>query len=274
MEKVFSQLIPVAERTGSVIIETVKAFGDLCVFIGETLYWSIRLPIRYANFFKQMEFIGVKSTSIIVLTGIFTGGVFALQTGKAFAMFNAEIMIGATIGLSLTRELSPVFTALMVTARACSSMAAELGTMKVTEQIDALHTMAVNPIHYLVVPRVFAATVMTPLLAMLFTFVGVIGSYVVAVHLLNIPGGPFMHNLYYYVHTEDLFGGLIKAAIFGFFVASISCYQGYVTYGGAEGVGRATTRAVVISSVTVLVMDYFLTSWILEYFTKRGPLQI
>jgi phospholipid/cholesterol/gamma-HCH transport system permease protein len=117
--------------------------------------------------------------------------------------------------VTLTRELAPVFTALMVTARACSSMAAELGTMKVTEQIDALETMAVNPIHYLVVPRVFAAMVMTPMLSMVFTVVGVIGSYFVAVYLLEIPSGPYMHNLYYYVHTEDLYGGLVKAAYSG-----------------------------------------------------------
>lgn len=270
MEKVIALLEPIG-NLGHKIISVVLMFGRWCFFVADTLYWLVRPPFRWVNFFKQMEFIGVKSISIIALTGLFTGGVFALQTGKAFSMFNAEIMIGATMGLTLTRELAPVFTALMVTARACSSMAAEIGTMKVTEQVDALETMAVNPIHYLVVPRVFAAIIMTPMLSLVFTVVGVIGSYFVAVFLLDIPSGPYMHNLYYYVNTEDLYGGLLKAAIFGFFITVISCYEGYMTRGGAKGVGQATTRAVVISSVTILIMDYFLTTWILEYFVKRGP---
>src|SRR3989338_8325220 len=138
--------------------------------------------------------------------------------------------------------------------------------MRVTEQIDALETMSVDPIQYLVVPRVVAATVMVPLLTAVFNFVGCIGAYLVGIFLLRIPEGPFMTRLYWYVDVDDLFGGLIKAAFFGFFISTISCFQGFFCGSGAQGVGRATTRAVVVSSVTILVMDYFLTRWILQYF--------
>lgn len=226
--------------------------------------WFPEKPFRTRIFVQQMNQIGVDSTPIILLVSFFTGAVFALQTGYAFRLFNAETLVGSTVGLTLTRELAPVFTALMVTARVGSSMAAELGTMRVTEQMDALESMAVSPFHYLVVPRVIATTVMVPLLTGLFNFVGFMGAYLVGVGLLEIPEGPFIYRTEYFVDTDDLFGGLFKAAIFGFLIALISCYQGYRTKGGAAGVGRATTRAVVISSVTILVVDYFLTQWILE----------
>lgn len=255
---------------GSVLTETIEKLGLWSIFIKDTLSWSFRKPVRWINIFFHMEFIGVRSIPIIVLTGLFVGAVFSLQTGKAFAIFHAESLVGATLGMSITREIGPVFTALMITARCCSSMAAELGTMRVTEQIDALKAMAVNPIHYLVVPRMLACTVMTPLLTALFCFVAIIGAYFVGVHLLDIPPGPFMNKLYYFVDVDDFIGGLVKSAFFGFFISLISCYQGYIATKGAAGVGRATTKAVVISSVTVLISDYFLTSWILEYFSGHG----
>lgn len=268
MQKVLILLQPLADPLGRVLIRTVHALGDWCLFMGEVFRWLPQRPFRWTNILRQMEFVGVKSTAIILLTGMFVGMVFALQTGKAFALFGAENLVGATIGLSLTREIGPVFTALMVTARACSAMAAEIGTMRVTEQIDALETMAVNPVHFLAVPRIIAATVMTPLLTGLFNCIGSLGGYLVGVGLLKIDEGPFLHRLYYYVDISDVTGGLLKAAVFGFCIAAISCYQGYITRGGAEGVGRATTRAVVVSSVTVLVVDYFLTTWILEFISN------
>lgn len=243
----------------------MRELGRWCAFVWQIIEWTVRPPFRTDQFLKQMEFVGVKSTWIISLTAFFTGAVFALQSGKVYALFNMESMVGATVGLSLTREMAPVFAALMVTARACSAMAAELGTMRVTEQIDALETMAVNPIHYLAVPRVVACTVMLPLLTMLYNFVGIVGSYLVGIYLLGIKEGPFMNRLYYYVDADDIWGGLIKAAIFGFLIAAISCYMGFSTRRGAKGVGRATTRAVVISAVTILIADYFLTTWILEF---------
>lgn len=238
--------------------------GSLFQFCALFFRWVGEKPIRWRQFTTQMNMIGVDSTPIILLVSFFTGAVFALQTGYAFRLFNAETLVGSTVGLSLTRELAPVFTALMVIARVGSSMAAELGTMRVTEQIDALDAMAVNPYHYLVVPRVVGAMVMVPLLTVVFNFVGFVGAYLVGVGLLEIPEGPFISRMEYYVDGDDLFGGLFKALIFGFLLAVISCYQGYKTKGGAAGVGRSTTRAVVISSVTILVVDYFLTQWILE----------
>lgn len=268
--KTSTLIYPLTDPLGRVVVSSTHALGDWTLFMREVFRWLLQRPFRWGNLARQMEFVGVKSTAIIMLTGTFVGMVFALQTGKAFALFNAENLVGATIGLSLTREIGPVFTALMVTARACSAMAAEIGTMRVTEQIDALETMAVNPVHYLAVPRIIAATIMTPLLTGLFNFIGVVGGYIVSIHLLKIEAGPFLYRLYYYVDSQDLLGGLIKAAIFGFCIAAISCYQGFVTRGGAEGVGRATTRAVVISSVTVLVLDYFLTTWILEFIVRSN----
>lgn len=268
MERVVNLISPIFTPFGRHLIETTRSLGRWCCFVGETLAWTVRPPFRWEQLFLQMEFVGVKSTGIIALTAFFSGAVFALQVGKVYALFNMESMIGATVGLSLTREIGPVFAALMVTARACSSMAAELGTMRVTEQVDALETMAVDPIQFLVVPRVWASVIMLPMLTVLYNFVGVIGAYLVGIHVLHINEGLLLAKLYYYVDVDDFLSGLFKAAVFGLLISLISCYEGYKTKGGAQGVGRQTTRAVVISSVVVLVMDYFLTSWIIEYIIK------
>ncbi len=265
MERVLKYMTPQLSRFGALLISSAGALGRWCRFVGESLAWAVKPPYRLDRFFQQMEFVGVRSTGIIVLTAVFTGAVFALQAGKVYALFNMESMVGATVGMSLTREIAPVFAALMVTARACSAMAAELGTMRVTEQIDAMETMAVNPLQYLVAPRMIACTVMVPLLTMIYNYVGVVGSYIVGIHLLGINEGPFLNRLYYYVDADDIWGGLIKAACFGFLIAAISCYMGFRARGGAQGVGRATTRAVVVSAVTILIVDYFLTTWILEF---------
>ncbi len=265
MEKILAKLQPIADPLGNFINNSIRLLGDWCLFLYQVLYWLPKKPLRWGNLIKQMDFIGVRSVPIIMLTGVFVGAVFALQTGKAFSMFNAESLVGATLGLSLAREIAPVFTALMVTARACSAMAAEIGTMRVTEQVDALETLAVNPIHYLVVPRVVSATIMTPLLTAIFGLVGIIGAWFVGIHLLEISESSFFDRLYYYVDIDDFIGGLIKAAVFGFLISVISCFEGYTTKGGAKGVGTSTTKAVVISSVTVLIVDYFLTTWILEF---------
>lgn len=256
------------ESLGRLFLTALQQLGEFLFFVRSVFAWSFHPPFRRNLLFRQMEFIGVKSFPIIALTGTFTGMVFALQTGYAFRLFNAEAFVGSTVGLALTREIGPVFTALMVVARAGSAMAAEIGTMKVTEQVDALTAMAVNPIHYLVVPRVIAGTVMVPLLAGLFSFIGIVGAWFVAVKLLGISGLVFKERLTYYVDADDLIGGLLKAAVFGFVLSLLSCHRGYRTEGGAEGVGRSTTQAVVISSVVILVIDYFLTSWILEYFPE------
>lgn len=242
--------------------------GQFIYFGLDFFKWCRVKPFRFRLLISHLTQIGIESTPIIVLVGFFTGAVFALQTGYAFRLFNAETLVGSTVGLSLTREIAPVFTALMVIARMGSSMAAEVGTMRVTEQIDALESMAVNPFHYLVVPRAWASLIMLPLLTVVFNVIGIIGAYLVAVVLLEIPDGPFWNKLEYYVDPKDLYGGLAKAIVFGFVLALICCYQGYKAKGGAKGVGRATTTAVVYASVSILVIDYFLTQWILETIGK------
>ncbi len=259
------------EKIGAALLMPIREIGEFLVFAKDVCRWFPARPFRRDVFLQQLEFIGVKSLPIIALTGVFTGMVFALQTGYAFRQFKAEAFVGTTVGLALTREIGPVFTALMIAARAGSAMAAQIGTMKVTEQVDALQSMAIHPLHFLVVPRVIATTLMAPLLAAIFSYMGVVSAYVIAVHLLHIDAITFTQKLTYYVDADDFLGGLVKAAVFGFMLSLVSCHRGYRTHGGAEGVGRATTEAVVISSVMILIVDYFLTSWILALFPGDGP---
>jgi len=207
-----------------------------------------------------MEFVGVNSLTVVAITGIFTGMVLALQTYYGFRLFGGESLVGATVALSMTRELGPVITSLMVTGRAGSAMAAELGTMRVTEQIDALYSMSVNPIQFLVVPRIIAGIIMLPVATVISDFIGVAGGYFVGVKLLKINSGIFMARIIEFVELQDIFNGLIKSACFGLILALVGCYKGFFTTGGAEGVGRATTQAVVISSVAILISDYLLTA--------------
>jgi phospholipid/cholesterol/gamma-HCH transport system permease protein len=219
-----------------------------------------RPPFKLHNIFKQMEFVGVKSIFVVVLTGTFTGMVMALQGYHGFRMFSAESLVGSTVALGMTRELGPVLTSLMVTARAGSAMAAELGTMRVTEQIDALYVMAANPVKHLIVPRVIAGVLMVPLLTVVSDFTGILGGYFVGVHILGINSGIFIKNMTRLVDLNDIYNGLVKAACFGLILSLIGCYKGFNTYGGAEGVGRATTEAVVLASIAILISDYFLTA--------------
>ena len=202
----------------------------------------------------------MKSIFVVVLTGTFTGMVLALQGYHGFRMFSAESLVGSTVALGMTRELGPVLTSLMVTARAGSAMAAELGTMRVTEQIDALYVMAANPVKHLIVPRVIAGVLMVPMLTVVSDFMGIMGGYLVGVHILNINEGIFIKNITRLVDMYDIYNGLAKAACFGLILSLIGCYKGFHTKGGAEGVGRATTEAVVLASITILISDYFLTA--------------
>jgi len=217
-------------------------------------------PYRIRLIFKECESIGVNSSFIIILTGIFTGAVLALQSGKAFRLFNAEGVTGAVVALSLFRELGPVMSSLMVAARCGSAMAAQIGTMRVTQQIDALEVMAVNPISYLIASRVAASFLMLPLLTIVFNVAGILGSYIISVGLLEINEATFFDKMQVYVKDEDLWNGIQKAAVFGIIIAVVGCRKGFLTSGGAEGVGHSTTQAVVIASVSILVADYFLTA--------------
>jgi len=248
------------DRLGRSVLEYIEEMGRILLLFISVLGWMFRPPLKLHNIFKQMEFVGVKSIFVVVLTGTFTGMVLALQGYHGFRLFSAESLVGSTVALSMTRELGPVLTSLMVTARAGSAMAAELGTMRVTEQIDALYVMAANPVKYLIVPRVAAGVLMVPLLTVVSDFVGIAGGYFVGVHILGINPGVFMKNIQRIVEFDDIFNGLVKAACFGLILSLVGCYKGFNTYGGAEGVGRATTEAVVLSSITILICDYFLTA--------------
>jgi phospholipid/cholesterol/gamma-HCH transport system permease protein len=227
-----------------------------------TLIWVIRPPYRVIEVMKAMDFVGVQSVFIVSLTGIFSGMVLALQTTHSLRQFSAEGVVGSLVAISLTRELSPVFSALMVTARAGSAMAAELGNMRVTEQIDALTTMGVSPVQYLVTPRMLASIMMLPLLCVLFSCVGMAGAWMIAVNTLNVDPGTFVANIEKYLTLNDFTMGLIKAAVFGFLISTISCHQGFYASGGARGVGIATTRAVVQSAVVLFVANYLITNWL------------
>lgn len=248
---------------GGEFLSALSEGGRLGLLFTEAVYWLVRPPLRLRMFFRQMEFVGVNSLFVVMLTSLFTGMVLALQTYYAFRLFSAESLVGATVALSMTRELGPVITALMVTGRAGSSIAAEIGTMRVTEQVDALTVMAINPVQYLVTPRVFAGLVMLPLLTVVSDFVGIVGGYLVGVNLLGINGGIFMNRIYELVKFEDIYNGLIKAAAFGVIMTLVGCYKGFYTTGGAEGVGRATTESVVLASVLILASDYILTSFMM-----------
>ena len=248
------------EYIGRQTVKFLEAMGAMMIFIVRTMYWSVRRPVFLKETVKQMDIIGVKSSLVIVLTGTFTGMVSALQANYGFRMFSAESMVGSVTALGLLRELGPVLASLMVTARAGSAMTAELGTMRVTEQIDALTVMGVNPYQYLILPRIVASTIMMPLLTLVFCGLGMVGAYIVGVDLLGIDKGLFMARIAQYVDYSDLNSGLIKAVCFGIILSFVGCFKGFTTTGGAEGVGKATTYSVVISSVSILIADYVLTA--------------
>jgi phospholipid/cholesterol/gamma-HCH transport system permease protein len=233
--------------------------GRFFQMLGRVLAWTPRPPYDWRELLRQMVKVGVSSTPVVGLTTLFTGMVLALQTFTVLRRFAAENYVGSLVALSMVRELSAVLSGLIVAGRAGSAMGAELGTMRVTEQIDALEVMATDPVHYLVVPRVWAATLMMPLLVVLGDAIGIAGGYLVSVVMMGANPVSYLNRTYQYMTLNDLFSGLIKAAAFGLLLAVIGCQQGFYTTGGAEGVGRSTTRAVVLASITILISDFFLT---------------
>jgi phospholipid/cholesterol/gamma-HCH transport system permease protein len=245
---------------GRATITFLEELGAFFIFFFQAAAHLVKPPLFFKQFFKQMEFIGIRSTPVVMLTGIFTGMVSALQTHHGFSLFGAESLVGSTTALGLLRELGPVLAALMVTARAGSAMTAEIGIMRVTQQVDALVVMGVNPFKYLIGPRVLAAIIMMPMLTLVFDSIGMVGSYIVGTIVLDIDKGVFMARIVEYVSYDDLFSGLIKGAFFGGILSVIGCYKGYSTSGGAEGVGKAATQSVVLSSVSILIADYILTA--------------
>ena len=257
LEKVFRPIL-------GPIFYWLDDIGTIVSLTSRTLIWLFRRPFRGGQMLAQMVFIGVQSIFIVGLTGTFSGMVVALQTSYALKQFSAEGRVGGIVAVSLTREVAPVFAAIMVTARAGSAMAAELGNMRGTEQIDALTTMGVSAVQYLLSPRMFACVVMVPLLCVLYSAVGMAGAYLVAVVWLGGDPGVFAQSVKDLTVVEDLRMGVIKATVFGFIISAISCRHGFYASGGAKGVGVATTRAVVETCVTILVVNYLLTQVLLD----------
>lgn len=251
------------ERLGRSAEEVISTAGRMAIMLFQAVMYTFVPPVKFKNIFKQMEFVGVQSLFVVVLTGSFTGMVLALQSYNALKRFGAESLVGPTVALSMARELGPVLTGLMVTGRAGSAMATELGTMRVTEQIDALFTMAVNPIKYLVVPRVLAGVLMFPILAIITNFVGVVGGYMVGVKLLGINPGVYIGRTVDFVQVDDIMTGLTKSVVFGLITTLVACYHGFYASGGAEGVGKAATSSVVLASVMILVSDYLMSSFMI-----------
>ena len=236
----------------------VAVFGEHVKLAGESFAWLFRPPFRRRLFWEQMEFIGVGSLPIIIMVGFLTGSVASLQAMYALQMFQQERWAGLAVGMALAQDLAPVFSALMITARAGSGMATELGSMRVSEQIDALSTFAVNPVQYLVTPRIVASIVMLPVMTMVFNFVGLVGGYVVTVIGFHVDFGQISALFRFWVDPIDYVKGLIKAMVFGFALSLAACYQGFNVRGGAKEVGGATTRAVVIGSVSIIALDFVL----------------
>lgn len=252
------------ENIGRIIIRFTEEMGSILLLLCSTLRHLILPPLDLRNILRQMLEMGIRSMPVVLITAIFTGMVLALQTYTGFKRFGAEALVGSVVALSMTRELGPVLTALIVAGRAGAAMAAELGTMRVTEQIDALETLATNPIKYLIVPRFISGTFMLPSLVVISDIIGIIGGYLITVGLFGASSTVYWKRTWNYLEMNDIYSGLIKAAFFGASIALISCHRGFYTSGGAEGVGKATTGAVVLSSMTILVSDYFLSAWLFK----------
>ncbi len=251
-------LSPIKE-TGSFVLNSLDGLGRYSLLLTRALGLALVPPFRFRAIFRQMELVGVDSLLVVILTGLFTGGVFTLQVLYALRLFSAETMVGPSVALAMCRELGPVLTALMVTGRVGSAMAAELGSMRVTEQIEALTVMAAEPVKYLVSPRVIAAVLMLPLLTAISDFMGILGGYLVAMSK-GVDVGQFIANIQAKVAISDVVSGLIKSALFGLILSSVGCFMGFFTRGGAVGVGEATTKAVVTSYVAILISDFFMTA--------------
>jgi len=248
----------VIDLIGVTVIKWLNIIGNFTIFIINIFKALFKSKFKIAKFFSQIEAIGIHSLGITLITGTFAGAVLALQSYKGFHELGSENYLGPIVALTLARELGPVLTGLMVAGRAGSAIAAELGTMRITEQIDALETLQINTFQYLIVPRVLAGIVILPLLALFAIMFGILGGYVVCVHKLDLNSEVFKLGIQQTLLITDIYGGMFKASIFGFILTTIGSYQGYFTNGGAKGVGIATTQAVVLSSILIIITNYFL----------------
>jgi phospholipid/cholesterol/gamma-HCH transport system permease protein len=248
------------QAIGRTFLGFLAAVGRLTLFAARGMAAAFSPPYYGRQILRQMIEIGYYSLPVIGLTAIFTGAVLALQSYSGFSRFSAESSIPTVVVLSITRELGPVLAGLMVAGRIGASFAAEIGTMRVTEQIDALVTLSTNPFKYLVFPRLLAGLLMLPFLVLTADIIGVFGGYVVSVNKLGFSPGPYLKNTLDFLEVRDVVSGLVKAAAFGFLISLMGCYHGYHSKGGAQGVGAATTNAVVSASILILLFNYFITS--------------
>jgi len=253
-------IMPV-RQLGHISIEIIRSLGKSCIFLFRAILLAFIPPYKFYRVIKQIRFMGVNSTFIVILTGIFTGMVLGIQGYYSLNKFAAESLLGPIVALSLIRELGPVLSAIMITARAGSALSAEIGIMRITEQIDALEMMALNPIRYLVVPNILAGIIVFPILSAFFGLIGIFGGYLVGVEMLGLSYGSYFGEMKNMVTIQDISVGFYKSISFGIIVSWICCFKGYFTGYGAEGVSKSTTEAVVVSCVLILVWDYFMASF-------------
>lgn len=257
-------IVKLIEFIGEKIEKPAIGLGRFILLLSSVMKRLVSPPLDIQNIIRQMLEVGVNSVPVVLITAIATGMVLALHMYTGFSRFGAEGLVGTVVALSMTREFGPVLAALVVSGRAGAAMAAELGTMRVTEQIDALETLATNPVKYLVVPRFLAGLIMLPALTIITDIIGIMGGYFVTVVLLGTSSRAYLRATWDFLQMDDIYNGLIKACFFGAAFSLISCYKGFYTKGGAEGVGKATTGAVVYSFMTVLISDYFLSAWLFK----------
>ena len=247
--------------TGSLVENLSLRTGLYAMTFSQALWRMFSRPWYPRMLLQQAEEVGVRSLPVVLLTALFTGMVLALQSYIVFHRFAAESLTGLVVSMSVVRELGPVLVGLMIAGRIGAAFAAELGTMRVSEQIDALWTLSTDPVRYLIMPRLLAVTLMMPLLVVIADFIGIYGGYAISVFLLDQNPAVYIENTTQYMQLSDFYSGLVKACFFGMLIGIIGCTEGFNCQGGAAGVGRATTRAVVISCMSILISDYFLTAW-------------
>lgn len=247
---------------GDTILKQLVGLGDFAIFTSKTIFWTFKPPFRIKLLFDQIYFMGNKSVFIIFLTSIFTGAVFAFQIYVGMKAINTDSFIGPIVTIALSKELAPVLAGLVVAGRCGAAMAAQIGSMKVTEQIDALEVMGINSYQYLAVPRILGSTIAMPLLSGIFLLIGHFGSWLIGTKVLMIDPIIYTQKISDFMRLGMVAEGLIKAAVFGYLIGIIGTYQGFNVTGGAEGVGRGTNMAVVWGMITVLVVDFFLTSFL------------
>lgn len=255
---------------GQRLYELFSDAGRACLFFAESVRLIFKGPVRFDEIVRHMEFIGNKSVLIIAMTSVFTGLALSFQIYLGFALVNATNLVGPTVGMGITRELGPVLTGLLVAARAGGAMAARLGTMRVSEQIDALEVMGVNPKQYLVAPRIVAAVLVVPLLCAIFDFIAMMGAHFLCINVLKLDQAIFWDKIQLWLNPGDIYQGLIKAGVFGVTFAAVCTNRGFCAEGGAKGVGEATNQGVVNSMVLIIIMNFFMTNFIRFFYVAMG----